>query len=231
MLGTLGFEHLIFENPNLFRISDFLFRIFTCACQLFSEPYLVLRDAKRCLGGIFCGMALRAGCRSELRDMRDGAMNFRKRIVENQPGFQMAPMIDIVFLLLIFFIAASVYSQWESKLGIKVPTAKSAEERPRFPGEAIINIDANGKYYLNSIEFTPGRLKTVLAKLAETYPGQPVVVRADKRAPCRYLIQVIDICAQTDIGDISFATIKPSSGGGKRGGAGAAAPPPKGNGK
>jgi len=139
-------------------------------------------------------------------------MNFRKRIVETNPGFQMAPMVDIVFLLLIFFIAASVYSQWESKLEIKVPTAETAVERPRFPGEAIINIDKNGRFYLNSIEFSPERLKHVLTKLSETYPDQPVVVRADKQAPCRYLVQVIDICAQTDIGNISFATINPSGG-------------------
>ena len=131
--------------------------------------------------------------------------------MEKEPGFQMAPMVDIIFLLLIFFIAASVYSQWESKLEIKVPTAKSSIERPRFPGEAIINIDKDGRFFLNSTEFTPERLKHVLTKLSETYPNQPVVVRADKQAPSRYLIQVIDICSQTDIGNISFATIHPTS--------------------
>jgi len=151
-------------------------------------------------------------------------MNFRKRIVEKDPGFQMAPMVDIVILLLIFFIAASVYSQWESKLEIKVPTAETAVERPRFPGEAIINIDKDGRFYLNSIEFTPERLKHVLTKLSETYPGQPVVVRADKQAQRQYMVQIIDICSQTDIGNISFATIKPSSGGRTGKGKNAAAP-------
>lgn len=127
----------------------------------------------------------------------------------------MAPMVDIVFLLLIFFIAAAVYSQWESKLEIKVPTAITAKDRPRFPGEAIINIDETGKFFLNSIELTPKRLKTLLSQLSKTYPDQPVVIRADKKTDCRYLIQAIDICAQTDIGNISFATNTPKKTSGK----------------
>ena len=135
-------------------------------------------------------------------------MNFRKEINEQSMGFQMAPMVDIIFLLLIFFIAAAVYSQWESKLEIKVPTADSGMDRPRYPGEAIINIDKNGKLYLNSIEFTPERLETLLSQLSRTYPDQPVVIRPDRETDCKYLIQVIDICAKTDIANLSFATLK-----------------------
>jgi len=136
-------------------------------------------------------------------------MNFRKNIPENNLGFQMAPMVDIIFLLLVFFIAASVYSQWESKLEIQVPTSETASHRARFPGEAIINIDQKGKFFLNSIEFTPERLTQVLAQLAKTYPDQPVVIRADKKTQCAYLIQLLDICAKTDISNISFATLNP----------------------
>lgn len=136
-------------------------------------------------------------------------MNFRKDMPENNLGFQMAPMVDIIFLLLIFFIAASVYSQWESKLEIQVPTSETASHRARFPGEAIINIDKDGGFFLNSIKFTPKRLTQVLNQLSKTYPDQPVVIRADKETHCSYLIKLLDICAQTDISNISFATIKP----------------------
>lgn len=135
-------------------------------------------------------------------------MNFRKKMDDEASlGFQMAPMVDIVFLLLIFFIAAAVYSQWEQKLEIKVPTSVTARERPRFPGEAIINIDKQGRFFLNSVEYSPKRLTYLLGELAKTYPDQPVVIRADKETDCKYLIQVIDICAQTDIANISFATV------------------------
>ncbi len=134
-------------------------------------------------------------------------MNFRKDTPTQGPGFQMAPMIDIIFLLLIFFIAAAVYSQWESKLEIRVPTSETAQHRQRFPGEAIVNIDKEGQFYLNSINFTPERLAQVLSQLAKTYPDQPVVIRADKETHCMHLIQFLDICAKSDIANISFATL------------------------
>ena len=143
-------------------------------------------------------------------------MNFRKNTPENSVGFQMAPMVDIIFLLLIFFIAAAVYSQWESKLEIKVPTSETAKHRPRFPGEAIINIDNNGKFFLNSVEYTPERLETILRKLASTYPDQPVVIRADKKTQCLYLVKLLDICAKTDIANISFAAINPNENSGNK---------------
>ena len=71
-------------------------------------------------------------------------MNFRKNMQSNSPGFQMAPMIDIVFLLLIFFMVATIYAQWESKIGITVPIAETGEQTGRTPGEIIINIDNTG---------------------------------------------------------------------------------------
>jgi len=136
-------------------------------------------------------------------------MNFRKNMADRHIGFQMAPMIDIVFLLLVFFIASAVYSQWERKLEITVPTARSAKEAPRFLGEAIVNIDAAGRVFLNSIEYTPARLAELLRQLAATYPDQPVVVRADRMTRYEDVIRVLDICRQADIANLAFATLPP----------------------
>jgi len=136
-------------------------------------------------------------------------MNFRKKVVERHIGFQMAPMVDIVFLLLIFFIASAVYSQWERKLEITVPTARSAKEAPRFLGEAIINIDADGHIFLNNLEYTPDRLFELLSQLAVTYPDQPVVVRADRMTRYEDVIRVLDICRRSDIANLAFATLPP----------------------
>ena len=53
-------------------------------------------------------------------------MNFKKRLAENSPGFQMAPMLDIVFILLVHFMAATFFAKWENKLDITVPSADSS---------------------------------------------------------------------------------------------------------
>ena len=52
-------------------------------------------------------------------------MNFRRNMPATPVGFQMAPLIDIVFLCLIFFMVSSVVARWEAKMGITVPTAAS----------------------------------------------------------------------------------------------------------
>ena len=72
-------------------------------------------------------------------------MNFKKNMQDSNIGFQLAPMVDIVFLLLIFFMVASVFSQWETKIGIKLPTSDSGIREARMPGEIIVNIDNENK--------------------------------------------------------------------------------------
>ncbi|MEM4248525.1 MAG: biopolymer transporter ExbD [Candidatus Nanoarchaeia archaeon] len=133
-------------------------------------------------------------------------MNFKKNIRDNSTGFQMAPMVDILFLLLIFFITASIYAQWESKVEIKVPTAQTGEFLPRFPGEIIINIDKDGRIQVNMLEYSYERMRELLAELAKTYPEQPVIIRADIKTPYEYIIKTLDICRTADITNISFAT-------------------------
>ena len=60
------------------------------------------------------------------------------------PGFQITPMLDVVFLLLCFFVATSVYSQWESAMDIQLPTADTSVVPDRLPGEIIVNVDEAG---------------------------------------------------------------------------------------
>ncbi|MCQ2397322.1 MAG: biopolymer transporter ExbD, partial [Lentisphaeria bacterium] len=76
-------------------------------------------------------------------------MNFRRNIQEKSPGFQMAPMIDIVFILLIHFMAATVFAQWEKQVDITVPTAKTATEQQRQQGELILKVASDGAIFTN----------------------------------------------------------------------------------
>ena len=78
-------------------------------------------------------------------------MNFKKNIQETSPGFQMAPMLDIVFILLVHFMAATLYAKWENKLDINVPTADAQALKQRARMEIIINLDKDGAIFINSI--------------------------------------------------------------------------------
>ena len=134
-------------------------------------------------------------------------MDFRKNIVQQQVGFQMAPLIDIMFLLLIFFMTAVVFAQWETKMGITVPTADEGVRGARLPGEIIVNLDADGRIFINDFERTPAQLEALLAQVAETFQEQPVIIRADGKTHHEKVVQVLDICRKADVWNVAFATL------------------------
>ena len=92
-------------------------------------------------------------------------MRFRNRRGVTDVGFQIAPMIDIMLFLLCFFVTIQVYSQWESEIDIKLPTAESGEIQQRLPGEIIINIRADGTKVVNSQILDQPQLANLLQRL------------------------------------------------------------------
>ncbi|NOY82339.1 MAG: biopolymer transporter ExbD [Kiritimatiellaeota bacterium] len=141
-------------------------------------------------------------------------MNFRKNQTTPQVTFQMAPMIDVMFLLLIFFMVVSIYAQWETKVGITLPTADSGVPGNRREGEIIINVDKDGRIFVNDAEMTLGHLESLLAKIAETYRAQPVIIRADGATRHDKVVAVLDVCRKVDIWNVAFATLPNKKAGG-----------------
>ncbi len=136
-------------------------------------------------------------------------MNFKKRIAETSPGFQMAPMLDIVFILLVHFMAATLFAKWENKLDITVPSADSSMSASRQRMEIIVNVDKNGAIFINSIEMKAERLEEILATTHARSPELPVIIRADQDARHKDVIRVLDICAKADVRNVAFSTITP----------------------
>ncbi len=130
---------------------------------------------------------------------------------EPESGFQLAPMVDIVFQALIFFMVASIFAQFETELDIVVPTAKTAQSSTRLPGEIIINIDREGRIVVNQRRLDDDELRSMLSRIAEAFPGQPVILRADRLTPYEDVVRVLDTCREADIWNISFATLPPDS--------------------
>ena len=132
-------------------------------------------------------------------------MKFTKESNE-LPSFQITPMIDVVFLLLTFFVSTSIFSQWETELDIQLPTADSGVVPDRLPGEIIINLDQEGVITVNQHALTPEDLLDKCQRLVKLYPGHPVVIRSDKATRYEHLVAVIDTCRKAGIGNLSFAT-------------------------
>jgi biopolymer transport protein ExbD len=135
-------------------------------------------------------------------------MNFSKAPQKEPPGFQMAPMVDVVFLLLIFFMVASIFAQWESKVDIQVPVAETAEPMRRKLSEIMVNLDKDGGIFVNSYEMSKGDLLRTLTTVSKDNPNTPIIIRADGRTDHKFVMGVLDVCRKAQIINISFATVE-----------------------
>lgn len=124
---------------------------------------------------------------------------------KERPVIQLAPLIDIVFLILVFFMSLSIFSQQEAELDITVPHSSESKETPRGAGEIIVNIKKDGKIIVNQKEFNDSELEEMLKKVSGLFPNQPVIIRADKKAYHEYIVKVLDICARSNIWNIAFS--------------------------
>ena len=123
------------------------------------------------------------------------------------PGFQITPMLDVVFLLLCFFVTASVFSQWENEIDIQLPTADAAAAPDdRLPGEIIVNVAKDGTASVNGREGSLEELGVKFRLLSQSFPGHPVVLRVDRDTRYEAVMGVLDACAKNDVWNISFAT-------------------------
>jgi biopolymer transport protein ExbD len=136
-------------------------------------------------------------------------MKFSSRQPE-PAGIQLAPMIDIVFLLLIFFIVTWQFSRSETELNVAVPTAEEGSELNRPKGEIIINVLPDGTIRVEGATVDLPQLLEKLAAIAKQFKNQPVRIRGDGNVAYQRIVEVIDTCQKAGIWNISFATQRPT---------------------
>jgi len=133
-------------------------------------------------------------------------MKFKTKPRSKAPALALTSMLDVIFLLLCFFVTVSVFSQWESEISIKLPNATTSETPERLPGEIIINLSKDGLVTVNSKALKLTELQERLTRIAKFYPGQPVIIRADKDTKYEQLVKLIDTCRAADVWNFSLAT-------------------------
>ena len=103
-------------------------------------------------------------------------------------------------------VTASVYSRWESEISIQRPPAKTSDDPDRLPGEIIANIAKDGSIRVNGASLSHAELGERLTKIAKFYPGQAVIIRADRETSYDALVKVIDVCRGAGVWNFSLAT-------------------------
>ncbi len=129
-------------------------------------------------------------------------------------GFQLAPMLDVVFLLLIFFVVTQKFILNEQDLKVKVPTApKTTEEASRAIDEIIINArEENGELIITIDRevFTREKLLAMLRRMIAVNPNQPVRIRGDAEMRWQKVADVISTCSQAGVWNVSFSKQLPT---------------------
>ncbi|MFD2255370.1 ExbD/TolR family protein [Luteolibacter algae] len=136
-------------------------------------------------------------------------MKFSSRQPESA-NMQLAPMIDIVFLLLIFFIVTWQFTRSETELSVSVPTAQEGAEPERQRGEIVINVLADSTVRIEGTTVDLEQLHEKLASIAAQFENQPVRIRGDGGVAYQRIVEVIDTCQKAGIWNISFATQRPT---------------------
>jgi biopolymer transport protein ExbD len=134
-------------------------------------------------------------------------LNFRKKDVA-ELELNLTPLIDVVFLLLIFFMVTTTF-QKQSELQIKLPQASAKIEQTKTPLEVVINEEGN--FFINNKEILFKDRITLMQTLARLTNGntkQPLVIRADARTPHQAVVTVMDVAGKIGLVKISIATTK-----------------------
>jgi biopolymer transport protein ExbD len=130
---------------------------------------------------------------------------------QEDAAIDMAPMIDMVFLLLIFFMVASTVSEL-SKKQVEIPVASNAKVPEQIADRRMLSIQADGEIFAGLEPVSLEELEVLLAgdmqRDAETGGATRVFIRADRELPFSTVREVMKVCARTGASDLIFATFE-----------------------
>ena len=128
----------------------------------------------------------------------------------DEPELNLTPLIDVVFILLIFFMVSTTF-QKESEINIELPEA-SADPVETKKDVLELVIDAEGRYFIEQQQVVNTELETLkkaISKFLGERTGIPVVIRADRRTPYEAVIRAMDATSQLGLVQMSLATSQP----------------------
>mgnify|MGYP001812732226 CR=1 FL=1 len=136
-------------------------------------------------------------------------MKFQSASAEEDANINLTPLIDVVFLLLIFFMVSTTFDT-TSQLKINLPEASQTQTKEP-PRKVSLLIDAKGNFYVNSRELINNRSATLKAALERSMDGTklPIVIQSDAESPVQSLVTAMDVVGQLGLPQVSVATTRP----------------------
>jgi biopolymer transport protein ExbD len=127
---------------------------------------------------------------------------------KEEPKVDLTSLIDVVFLLLIFFMVSTTFER-ESVLKVDLPEASAVEEREELPETLELVIDGEGRMFLNDERLLDSEARTIsaaISQLAGDRRDVPLILRADRQTPHHFVVTAMDVVAQLGFVNLSIAT-------------------------
>ncbi len=134
-------------------------------------------------------------------------MLLKRQVHASAPNIDLTPVIDIVFLLLIFFLVATTFAQQERELKVTLPEAANAGPISAALREVVINVDSAGDIIVSGQTMSDDDLRTLVREAIAANPEQKVTIRGDESIHYGRIMQVLDICKGEGVVEIFQDTV------------------------
>jgi len=128
-----------------------------------------------------------------------------KTLEDDAPVLNLTSMVDVVFLLIVFFMAGTEFTHLEREIGLQVPEVSNRGTLTAAPERKVINVTAEGQITLNRKPITLEQLQVTLAAARSEYQDLGVVVRGDAQASFQRVADVLNACKEAGITDLGIS--------------------------
>lgn len=129
-----------------------------------------------------------------------------------EPSINLTSMLDIVMLLIIFFMLSTQFQEEEKQYDVKLPTVSDATALTGQPDELVINVSADGTITVRMEQIGVESLEAMMRSAAEKFAGQSVIIRGDGSTNLQLIMDVMSACRRGGIKNLSLAH-RPKAGG------------------
>lgn len=126
-------------------------------------------------------------------------MRIKEPSEASEDPLNMTPLIDMVFLLLIFFLVATTFASEERDIAIQLPTTSAPRPLSAPPRQLIINIKEDGSVFVSSRQVDDQALSRLLADTLRDNPDKEVLIRTDERSIFKHYARVVSLCRQAGV--------------------------------
>ena len=128
----------------------------------------------------------------------------------SRPALPLASLVDIIFILLVFFMTISVFREQERQIDVSIPESETALAAAS-PTQIVITLTETGAIHIGDRAYTLPELRQVLTQLAAQFPDESVVVRGDRASAYGLAVQILDTAYAAGLRNVFLATTRAAS--------------------